>query len=257
MSLPPIGHNSGLTAFDDRIVTRFEEDLSLVLVSLDKWKKTPVTEKNAPDLKGDIDVARSRYIAIEDQRKDSKKPFMDEAKRVDKSFKGLLSDLESAGRDLKKIMADFLHTQERERQLRQAEEARIAQEKAAAARKAVEDELAAVEAGKRKMRAEEAVRIIEQKRRAEALEKASDKAEKNADRPARVNVAGHDGSRAMGLRTRLVTAIEDYETAFFEFCDEDSVRDLLVRLANRRANAKDFDREAGIPGFTITEEKSL
>lgn len=254
-----IGHNSGaspLAKFDDKAVLEHEEALVAIKVSADKWEKTKVTEKNAPQLKEAIQDARNAYNKTEDARKREKEPFLTEGKRVDAAFGGILRDIEDYGKKLKAVMKAHLDREEEKERLRRIEEQRKAEEEARKKREEAERAAAEVEAKNRKMRAEEAARIIEKKRAAEKLEAAAAKAAKKADALAKVRVTGGVG-KAMSVRTRMKATIEDYETAFLEFCEEEEIRDLLVKLANRRANAAGFDREAGIPGFTLEEVRSI
>lgn len=259
MKSPSIGHNSGhLAPFDEEAaMDHIKDDMALVLLTVREWRKNEVTEKTEPILRTAIDQARKAFKKIDDARKEAKKPFQDEASRVDQFFRGPRKEMEDAGKELKAKGNEYLDKKADEERIRLAKE--VAAKRAEAEKREAEalKTQAKIDSENRRMRADEAYDLIEKRREADKAQAQADKLEKEADTRQVASLSGGDGVRALGQRTRRVCAIADYEAAFFHYCLDEQIRELLVRLANRDANSKGFDDRKGIPGFKITTTRNL
>ena len=256
-----IGHNSGLVPFDPALINQFDGQAAIALALVAKWQKIESTEQvtslNAPQLQKDIVELRNYYKVMDDKRAEYKAPFLEQGSLIQNTFRNPLANMAKAGGALKAIQTAFMKRKEAEENERRAAEARKAAEEARKLREEEERKHAELMEQNRQMRAEEAKAQIERRRAADAAAEEARKKEALAQKNATVNVAPAGGGRATSLRTTRICKIVDYEIAFLEFCDDDKVRDLLVQLANQRANAKGFDMNVGIPGFYIEEQRKL
>ena len=237
-----IGHNS-LAPFDRDRANQLFNDLEFDAAAAKKRGLADFGGDGGPArLKDMIEAARLAWSFMDKRRKGEKEPFAIEAKAVDAAFCPYLTELDGAWKHLKSIAAEHLAQMEVEHRRQRDAEMKAAQE---AARQA-----AIAEAETRADDTTTPAERVEAHRAAKAAEKDAAQAAKAA--PERARIEGGAG-RALTARTRRVCEIEDLEKAFFEFCDHDEIRELLVRLSNRRANAAGFAGE--IAGFKIIERK--
>lgn len=237
-----MGHNNP-PAYDLAAFEELQNDAAAFIAASNAWLKTPIdTEEKAEKLSDQIDGLRKLYKRADEARKDAKKPHDDAGKEVQAAFAPVLDRVTKCADLLKPVLAGYLKAKAEAEAKRKAEEAE-------AARKAKEeaDRLAA-EA--------EATGDIDAIVEAEERAKEAKKLEKAAAKPVSTGVRSASGAgRTMSIRKRKVCKIEAINAAFVSFRDDPKVADLLISLANARANSAGF--EGTIPGFKIEEVENV
>lgn len=237
-----MGHNNP-PPYDQATLDELANDCAAFIDASNAWLKTEVdSDEKAEKLSDQIDGLRKLYKRTNAARADAKKPHDDAGEEVQAAFKPILDRLTIATGKLKPKLAAFALAKQKAEEARKAaaaEEARKA--------KAEADRLAAEAAA-----SDDIESVIEAN---EAAERAAD-LEKAANTKADTGIRSASGAgRTMSLRKRKACAIANINLAFRTMRDEPKVAELLIQLANARANAADFDGE--LDGFTITETASI
>lgn len=203
----------------------------------DALLKKPITTQDEADKAG---ILAKRIAAIgtkaEAQFKVEKQPSLDEGRRIDTKWRPLKEELGALSKKLKAHIEVFLKEEqckERERQAaaqaeanriaREAEEARLAAERAAEAQEdAGMHDIAAI--AERNNTAAEAERLEEQAAQAQR------------DAQARNVSAGRTGAR-VSLHTFVYAEILDFDKLLIALKDRQEIRELVETLANRAARS--------------------
>lgn len=165
-----------------------------------------------------------------------KQPSLDESRRIDNKWRDLKEEPDALSKKLKRHLDDYLREQQRielERQrkareeadriAREAEEARIAAERAAAEKVAegISDAMAIAE---------------HNNRIAEAERLAQQAADAERDAQARNASAGRTGAR-VSLRTFVYAEITDFDALLMALKDRAEIKEIVETLANRAARS--------------------
>lgn len=237
-----MGHNNP-PAYDLAVFQELQNDAAAFITASNAWLKTPVdTEEKSEKLGDQIDGLGKLAKRVNEARIAAKKPHDDAGKEVQAAFAPVLERIEKCKDLLKPIQLAYIKKRaeaEEKRKAEEAEAARLAKEEA--------DRLAAEAA---------ATGDIDAMVEAEERAKEAKKLEKAAAKPVSTGVRSASGAgRTMSVRKRKVCKIEAINAAFVSFRDDPKVAELLVSLANARANSAGF--EGTIPGFKIEEVESV
>lgn len=237
-----MGHNNP-PAYDVEALEAIKNDASAFIEASNAWLKAEVdSDEKAEKLADQIDGLRKLFKRVDEARKDAKKPHDDAGKEVQAAFTPVLDRITKCADLLKPRLAVYAKAKA------EAEAKRKAEELAAAAAAKAEAERLAKEA--------EASGDIDAIVEAEERAKEAAKQEKSAARPASTGIRSASGAgRTMSLRKRKVCTITAINAAFASFREDSRVAELLTRLANERANSKDF--EGAISGFKIEEVETV
>lgn len=243
----PIGHNSP-PPYRAEILEAHQKKAAEFLDAAGEWLdlKEIGSAEQASELNDFIAGVKKVGKAVDEDRKTDKKPHDDAGKKVQAAYSPILDKMRLAIDRVTPMQTRWLTKVEAERQ---AEAARKQAEAEAAAREA--EEAAAKAAARNDISGE-----VD----AEAAQKRAKELQKDAARAAKskANVkSATGGARTASLRTTWRAKITNLRIAFMQFADEPELQELLVKLAERRARASDFDPEAEkIPGFGLTPVKS-
>lgn len=196
-------------------------------------------QAQADDVSALLNMVRKSSNDADEQRKAEKKPFDDGAKAVQAKWKPLLDKLDLAAFTAKNALAPFLRKQEEEARAK-AEELRLEAERQAKAvrdahAKAAADDLAA-QASMREM------------------EKASERAQRDASKAAKVRPQAKGGERAVSLRTSYRAEIID-PLALGKWAWENR-RDEYLAFLTDLAERESRQGPKGIPGITVHTERN-
>lgn len=232
-------------AYDPAALEALRNTTAEFIEASEEWVKTPIdSDELAEKLNDQINGLRQIFKKADDARKEAKKPHDDAGKEVQAAFKPILDRITKCADLLKPKAAAYAKKKADEEAKRQREEReRAAQAEAEAARALAEAE---------------AQGSIEAQLRAEEQAAEAERIRKEAERKRDTSIkSASGGGRTMSLRSRRVCSIKSIGSAFLTFKDDPEVADLLVRLANRRANAAGFDDAQTIPGFDIEVVKTI
>lgn len=186
------------------------------------------TAEQAEKVKEWVDGARKVRKAIDKDFRAAKAPFDASIAKIREDWNPLFNAIDMAVEKLKPMLEEFI-------QREKAEKARQKAEEAERARKLAE------EAERHRARAEQANDFMGQVE-AERMAKEAEKAVKAADKPAVVNIGSGVGpGRAMGLATRRVAEVYDYDLAFLEVRDVPAVRVAIDTAISAIVRAAAFD----------------
>lgn len=223
-------------------IERAKQEIEDLLVEAENWFDGTVieTQEQADQVARLLDAARKTRARFDAERKAEKKPHDDAAKAVDAAWKPILANCDRVGECAKRASTDWLIKLEKEKRAREAELARIAEEKAAAARRLAEknDGSFAVT-----MARDEA---IDEAKRAAAIaaHAAHDKA----------NAKGEGMGRAIGLRTTYRAEIVDRRELLKHIIQTAPHELEAWTLAWAQRAVRDGKRS--IPGVVVHEERS-
>lgn len=203
------------------------------------WFKTDVTDENAPKVRDLIAEAGEIEKKVEARRKAEKQPHLDAGKQIDAAHATLVEPITKARDFLKKRLAKYLQALEDKRRAEAAEAARKAEEarkaaEAAAAKSRAPDPFAAFDAQEAQEQAVEAARAAS----------------------APVNIAGHEATRAAGLRSYWLVEVTDGEALVKHFAASPALIEEARKLAAAQVRAAK-GAPCGIPGIKITEDKRV
>jgi hypothetical protein len=199
----------------------------------------PITTQAMADTVGKLlDEARQADKAAEAQRKIEAKPFDDGKAEVQARYKPLSERCFLVVSTAKKALAPFLQAEQARIDAEATEARRVAEEKRAEA-------LAAHQAtGETDLAAQE---------RTEALQKAADRAARDANRAEKGKAMAAGGARAVSQRSVWTPELTDRRAALNHFMrtQPEALADWLLDQAKRDVAAG----ARAIPGFTISETK--
>jgi hypothetical protein len=199
------------------------------------------SEDQAARLTDMIDGARKVFKAVDEERKEAKKPHDEAGKAVQAAYTPLLDRLERTVAKLKPLMAKWLTKKEAEAE---AERARM---EAEAKRLAEEAERLAAEAAARN--------DINAEIEAEEAAKAAARMAKEAARETGVNAkSATGGARTVSLREQRFAVLDNPFKAFAHFQKHPDMIALLERLATAELRASK-DPGYVVPGFTTDKRK--
>jgi hypothetical protein len=214
------------------------------------WKG--VKEINSPVLSAQLNDfmtgARGVFKTVDALRKEAKRPFDENAAKVQELFANILAEITRTVDAVKPMQEKWLT----------AESARIAAEKAALvqaaaeAKRKAEDELSAAQA-----RDDIGAQV-----EAEAAHKAAEKLEKVASRPAIARAgSASGGGKSQGLRRQPVVELVGMMAAFNHFKAAPELAACLTQLATAAARSAGVDAidkgDVKIPGFNISTKEVL
>lgn len=244
-NLPPRNHNNPPEdlPYDAAILADLANDTAAHISASEAWLPVEIdSEEQASRLADQINGLRQLFKRADDARKTAKKPWDDKGKEVQAAFAPILDRIEKAANLLKPKAAAWAKRkadEEAERKRREQDEARKAQEAA---------RLAQIEA--------ENSGSIDAAVAAEEAAKAAEKMAAEAARAQSTSIkSASGGGKTLSLRKRRVCTIKAIGAAFLTFREDPEVAEVLVKLANRRANAAGF--EGDIPGFNIEIVETL
>lgn len=218
----------------DREKARVAEFADAARAWLDKG--TLENDEDAGRLTDFINGARGVVKALDAARTDAKRPYDEAAKGVQATFRPLLDAVEAAIARTKPMLTAYLEGKRKAEEARRAEAARLAREEADRAA------AAAVAAFQRN--------DVLGQAEAEAAVVAAQKAEIEARRETKVNVASASGGgRTAALRTHRSVEVDNWNLAFVAVKAEPAVQAAIVTALNARIRAKGFEGE--IPGVRI------
>lgn len=238
------GLNS-LAPFDPEAVNPLKEKVTLFLNAGQQWAdlKEITDDRTASYMSDYLDGLRQLHKTWEGERKRVKKPYDDEAKKVQDLFAPLAARLKIAGEKTKPLLDRYLAKVEA--QVRA--DAKAAEEQAA--REAEEAKRKLAEAEKQN----DLAGLADAEERAKAAEKEVKAAQRQAKAPVNAKSATGQG-RTYARRASPATAeITDMKLAFMAYRKHPKLAELLVSLAN--ADARRADGPKSIPGFKITKEQ--
>lgn len=245
-ALPPRDHNNP-PPFDQEQVDALAAEAAQFLDAAGEWiEAAPIASQDqAAKLNDFIAGCKAARKRVDEARKEAKRPHDEAGKAVQAAFKPVLEKLEKSAERVQPMLTAFMEEQEAKRR----EEARRVEEEARKARE--EAEAAAARAAARN--------DISGEVDAEAAQEQAAERAKEAERlaKARANVSSATGGgRTAALRTYVRAEVSNLRVAVMTFADDPELREVLVRLAERRARAKGFDAETDtIPGFNLKIER--
>lgn len=190
-----------------------------------------------------IDGARAVKCDLDAWYKAEKAPHDARIKQIREAHNPLGAAIDKAIEGVRGKLTLFLDRKNREA------EARKAAEEAAACKLAEEAE-------RQRARAEQSNDVMGQVE-AERMAKEAEKAAKEAAKPATVKLGSGTGSgRAMGLATRRVAEVYDYDLAFLEVRDVPAVRVAIDTAIAAIVRAAAFDGRR-LRGVRVTEVEAL
>jgi hypothetical protein len=231
-----------------------DQRLGAFLEGADVWaQRSELNEDTAWRANDFIAGAKKLLKDAEDARKAEKKPHMDAAKEVDRTWDAIKTRIEKVIGVVTPLLAAHLRKKEEERRAREEEARRKAREAEEAARLAAADAAAAQSAQAR----------IEAEARAEAEAQRAKEAEAEAARAREpVRVESSTGlTQRKGLRTIRTPVIVSLPQALSHYRAEPELQALILKLAARdlrEAPTRRGEKQIPtIPGISWNEEKAL
>lgn len=241
---PPIGDNSRLPydpALLDQHSAKAREWCDAAGAWLDLGRLD--TADQAEQVKAWVDGARKVRKEIDKDFRAAKAPFDASIAKIREDWNPLFNAIDMAVEKLKPMLEDFLRREKAEAERKKREEAERA-------RKLQE------EAERQRARAEQSNDVMGQVA-AEKLAKEAEKAAKAAEKPAAVNIGSGVGSgRAVGMTTRRVPEVYDYDLAYLEVRDVPAVRVAIDSAVSAIVRAAAFDGRR-LRGVRVTEVESI
>ena len=241
-----IGHNHP-PAYDPDEVARIEAEVNDFADAAGAWLdlKSVETEEAAGRLADFIAGCRKKLRAVDERRREMKKPHDDAAASVQAAFRPLTGRLDQAMKRVQPMLTRFLEAEDARRKAEAEERDRIARE--------------AAEEAERRAREAEARNDVAGLDEAEAARKDAEKAAKSNRSKARETTrvkSASGGGRGAHFRTVTEVEITNLRAALIYYSEHPDLADLIRTLAEREARSAKFDAgKDSIPGCKITRTR--
>lgn len=243
VAIPGMGHNRG-PLIDPEMLAREQTKVTSFADAAGSWldRKEIKTEAEAEELNDFLTGAARLSKEIDAARMEAKRPYMEAANQIQKTFTDLTGTLALTAGKVRPIFDTYIRAKKAAAQAAQEEARRIAREEEKAAQAA--------------LAASQARNDVLGEQKAIEAQKAAEKTARAAEKPVKAQVgSASGGGRTMSLRIVRTARILNIRVAFLAVMGDPAVVDAVQSALNRIIRAKGF--EGTVAGIEIiTEEKA-